>query len=337
MPAFKGTGEIIAIYKGTTNMSTAFKGTDLIFSGGFDKEFAPEVQLMPYYYDTQKSRQRMYTPYAADTTLTATEGATYFKYNKDTYNYDSITLAVGTSLAGYYSLYSSGQTVAGYFIGDGIYNANVFNKTKIKVPKTYGGIPIDVINSNAFKDDQTITTFSFSNAIKAIGHNAFYNTNYYNNSANWTSDGLLKMKTWILSADASSDTATITEDITICAKGAFDNRVLTSVYFNAKRCNNFFDSYGAFRKISGSYTEYPDTTLTIGPAVEFLPGYIFKGGFGSYGGIVAPADIIPSNVIELGTKSLLGSTNYILGSETEPFIIPSSINICITNIMVYNE
>lgn len=98
---------------------------------------------------------------------------------------------------------------------------------------------VEIIGWKAFSNCQNLKKFKLGNKIKSIGYYAFTNTAFYNNYSNWSSDGLLYLKEYLLASKNSTleeykpcDSSIKIKDGTILiAGGAFlDNHSIVEVY-----------------------------------------------------------------------------------------------------------
>ena len=95
--------------------------------------------------------------------------------------------------------YPDAKTDYSYFVPDSVYyicdyafsdNKNI---TEIVISKN-----VEEIGNHAFSDCQNLKKIQLGNKIESIGLKAFYNTAFYNDIINWSSDGLLYLKEYLL-------------------------------------------------------------------------------------------------------------------------------------------
>ena len=98
---------------------------------------------------------------------------------------------------------------------------------------------VEIIGWNAFSNCQNLKKIKLGNKIKSIGRNAFDNTAFYNNYSNWSNDGLLYLKEYLLDSKyftskeykPCDSTIKIKDGTVLIADGAFlDNHSIVEVY-----------------------------------------------------------------------------------------------------------
>ncbi len=95
----------------------------------------------------------------------------------------------------------------------------------ITVPNT-----IKSVGSRAFYNCTSLSSFSLPTGITEIGGSAFDKTAYYNNSSNWSSNGLLYKGNYLLSGDKATGDVAIKNGSVLIAGSAFNsNDTITSV------------------------------------------------------------------------------------------------------------
>lgn len=95
----------------------------------------------------------------------------------------------------------------------------------ITVPNT-----IKSVGSSAFYNCTSLSSFSLPTGITEIGSSAFDKTAYYNNSSNWSSNGLLYKGNYLLSGDKATGDVSVKDGCVLIAGDAFDsNKSITSV------------------------------------------------------------------------------------------------------------
>lgn len=95
----------------------------------------------------------------------------------------------------------------------------------ITVPNT-----IKSVGSSAFYNCTSLSSFSLPTGITEIGSSAFADTAYYNNSSNWSNNGLLYKGNYLLSGDNATGAVTIKDGCVLISGGSFNsNKSITSV------------------------------------------------------------------------------------------------------------
>lgn len=296
----------------------------------WEKQTAPLVQIMPI---GASSYANAYN-YVSSGTYSS---GSYYRYNKDTYSYDPVTLAEGDSVAGLYTTpITAVGDIVGYAVGDGRNSCNVFNQTAFNIPKSFNGLPIIKINNNAFLNE-TIGNISWGENMRLIARDAFNGTNIYNNPNNWE-NGCLKVLNAYVVVDPDVTTITIPEYIEILGVGMCYDRPPTplTVYYNSNKIKNLTSS-GAFKSDQeGSIVG--NSQIIFGSNVTRIPSYLFVSGHDSKpstaGTVVLDnfeLDSLPNTITTLEPYALYSSWNgannslVFQSSASSPFVIPSTI------------
>lgn len=92
------------------------------------------------------------------------------------------------------------------------------------IPEKLDTYTVNAIGDSAFENKTFITSIAIPATVKDIGSNAFYNTGYYINSANWT-DGVLYIGSFLIQANSSlKPTYVVKDGTTVIADYAFSSR-----------------------------------------------------------------------------------------------------------------
>ncbi len=95
----------------------------------------------------------------------------------------------------------------------------------VSIPNT-----IKIVGNSAFYNCTSLSSFSLPTGITEIGSSAFDKTAYYNNSSNWSSNGLLYKGNYLLSGDKATGDVAIKNGCVLIAGSAFNsNDTITSV------------------------------------------------------------------------------------------------------------
>jgi hypothetical protein len=88
------------------------------------------------------------------------------------------------------------------------------------IPDTLDGRKVVGIDSEVFEDHEEIKNIQIPDSVTHIGSDAFYNTGFYNNKANWE-NGVLYSGKFLIKADNMTGTYTIKDGTTVIASEAF--------------------------------------------------------------------------------------------------------------------
>jgi len=148
-----------------------------------------------------------------------------------------------------------------------------FKGTDLVIPATYNGKPVTAIGSNAFSNNENITSVTIPSGITEIGESAFHACT--NLSTVNLSVGLKTIKNYAFRATAISE-ITIPETVESMGDNVFAYAsYLSTVHYNAINCSPDW-IHGITYSIP--FPDSPISTITIGDKVEVIP----KGIFWSY-------------------------------------------------------
>lgn len=356
------------IVNGTEIENVIFNGTELtelVFNGVKVWEKATGgTKGLVYAPVTASSTQTIYKV-ASGATFDSTY--TYFNYNIETNKFNVVNVSTDAEIQGLYYIASTDATApeeTGFYCiidyvgsdkeikitksqNNNIIKAVNFNDftNKSQVTKIIVEAEIIELSANAFSGYTLLGNIDLPNTLERIGARPFNETALYNNEANW-SNGLLKLKTYLVGAKSNLTVANIDEDVTVCALSLFNQCLLETINFNAINMHDLSGSifaYGtnAYNQDVGFDTSYPVTTFNIGSKVKRLPSYILYSGrgvtmsSGTYGGFIGGIRpqgnfLVNTNIEELGQRcfwgrSVTNNTTWKNITESSPLIIPSSI------------
>lgn len=126
------------------------------------------------------------------------------------------------------ALRESPITVAIINGGDSLYY-NVFDRytklTTVTIPES-----VTVIDGGAFINCGQLATINLPSALVSIEADAFYDTAFYKNEANWDSDGVLYLGTYLIKAKKTlSGDYTVKAGTTVIAEDSFYNCAITGI------------------------------------------------------------------------------------------------------------
>ena len=126
------------------------------------------------------------------------------------------------------ALRESPITVAIINGGDSLYH-NVFDRytklTTVTIPES-----VTVIDGGAFINCGQLATINLPSALVSIEADAFYDTAFYKNEANWDSDGVLYLGTYLIKAkNTLSGDYTVKAGTTVIAEDSFYNCAITGI------------------------------------------------------------------------------------------------------------
>lgn len=321
---------VIVIQRATGESTEIEKLQDQNGNVIWEKQTAPLFQIMPI---GATSYANAYT-YVSSGTYSS---GNYYRYNKDTYSYDPVTLAEGDSVAGLYKdPITTVGNIVGYAVGDGTNSCNIFSQTSFNIPKSFNGLPIMKISNNAFLNE-TIGNISWGENMRLIERKAFDGSNIYNNASNWENN-CLKVNNAYVVVKADATTITIPEYIEILGVGMCYDRPPTplTVYYNSNKIKNLTSS-GAF-KSNKSGSIVGNSQIIFGSNVTRIPSYLFVSGHDSGSSASGTQvldtfklDSLPNTITTLEPFALFsnwnGASNHPVFQNTasSPFVIPSTI------------
>ena len=213
-----------------------------------------------------------------------------------------------------YSLNENSYTVTGI----GTYINTDGDGTKLVIPSEHNGLPVTVIETDAFGGAEDIVSVSIPETVTSIGAAAF--SGCTNLAYAYIPESVTSIGASAFSGCTNLAYAYIPESVTSIGAAAFaDCSNLTEIYFGAAKMADCASSDGVFARAGASGD---GISVVIGKEVEKIPTYLFYGGYpsGSYSSKVTSVEFEEGSVCaEIGD----GAFHYCL--YLEEFKAPATL------------